>query len=180
MPEGLEVYILSKVLKDLGYVCSSFGKHLILTHPYTGELYDYSFGLAGKLKIEEGSLEIKKVNHPRIVSGDVIKINSIDELKSKLGVDWLSASKDELEVVIRSWLSRKKQIGALLIDQKEICGIGVAWASEILHIAKINPALKTNLLQFLDLINALLDAIIQVRDKFLKIYLQNLHSNQYL
>jgi formamidopyrimidine-DNA glycosylase len=100
------------------------------------------------------------------------KINNKNEVTEKLGLDWISATKEQLEVVIRSWLSRKKQIGALLIDQKEICGIGVAWASEILHISKIHPGLKTNLLQFLDLINGLLDAIISTRDKYIKIYSQ--------
>ena len=170
MPEGLEVFILAQVLKDIGYVCHSFGKHLVLKHPYTGEWYDYSFGLAGRVKINENSLELVKVNHPKIVSGEMKKINDIKEVQDKLGVDWLFATREKLEIVIRSWLSRKKQIGALLLDQKEICGIGVAWASEILNIAKINPGLKTNLLQFLDLINVLLDAMINVRDKMLKVY----------
>lgn len=172
MPEGLEVYILGKALGDVGIVCQAIGKHLIIKHPYTGEWHDYTFGLAGKIKIHEKTLEIKKVNHSRIVSGDVQKVNHIDDVKSKLGIDWLSATRSEFEVVVRSWLSRKKQIGSLLIDQKEICGIGVTWASEILHMAKINPGLKTNLLQFLDLIKGLLDAIISVREKYLKIYLQ--------
>uniref|UniRef100_A0A6C0KTR4 Formamidopyrimidine-DNA glycosylase H2TH DNA-binding domain-containing protein n=1 Tax=viral metagenome TaxID=1070528 RepID=A0A6C0KTR4_9ZZZZ len=170
MPEGIEVFILAKVLKDIGYVCHSLGKHLILTHPYTGELYNYTFGLAGRVKINEGSLELIKINHPRIVSGEMTKINNVKEVEEKLGIDWMFATREQLEIVIRSWLGRKKQIGALLIDQKEICGIGVTWASEILHISKIHPTLKTNLLQFLDLINGLLDAIISTREKYVKIY----------
>ena len=78
MPEGLEVFILSKVLKDMGYSCYSLGKHLILTHPYTGELLDYSFGLAGRVKINDDSLELKKINHPKIVSGSVEKVKDMD------------------------------------------------------------------------------------------------------
>ena len=174
MPEGLEIFILSKVLNDLGFVCEAYGKHLFLTHPYTGELFDFTFGLAGRLKISEKNLDIEKVNHPKIVSGGKEKIPNKKVILEKLGIDWIRATREDVEAVVRGWLSRKRQVGALLIDQKELCGIGVAWASEILNLSKISPGLKSNLLQCLNLVDKLVDSILAVRDKFLKIYLHSI------
>jgi formamidopyrimidine-DNA glycosylase len=177
MPEGLEVFILAIALKELGYVCFSKGKHVILKDPYSGEWFDYSFGLMGKVHIDEKNLTLHKIKHPKIVSGDKKLLKDEKELDSTLGLDWMTADKDQLETVVRSWLTKKRQIAALLLDQKEICGIGVAWGSEILHVAKIHPTTKTNLLQFLDLIDNLVSAIITIRDKFKKIYLETMPQN---
>lgn len=177
MPEGLEVYILSVALKELGYMCFAKGKHIILKDPYSGEWFDYSFGLMGKVFIDDKSLTLHKIKHPKMVSGDKKLLKDKNELDSTLGLDWLSAEKEALETVVRSWLSKKRQIGALILDQKEICGIGVAWGSEILKLAGIHPTLKTNLLQFLDLIENLVSAMISIREKFKKMYLESMPQN---
>ena len=122
-------------------------------------------------------MTLHKIKHPRIVSGDKKLLKDEKELDSTLGVDWMSANKEQLETVVRSWLSKKRQIAALLLDQKEICGIGVVWGSEILKHAQIHPTLKTNLLQFLDLIDNLVNAMITIRDKFKQIYLESMPQN---
>jgi formamidopyrimidine-DNA glycosylase len=173
MPEGLEVFILSKAMKSLGFECSSYGKHLLIKELHNGEKYDISFGLIGKIKLDK-NLKIQKIENNEIPSGDMKKINSYEEAKEKLGIDWVKATKEEISEIVYKWKNRKKQIGALLIEQNELCGIGVAWASEILHNAKINPTEKAHTLEFLNLIEPLINSIIYIRDKMIKNYLQNI------
>ena len=166
MPEGPEVYILSKALKDLAFETKSIGKHLLLTDWNNGEKLDYSFGLVGKIFLKD-DMSIEKITNPLIPSGN---ISTFQESKTNLGIDWMMASKEDLEVVVKSWLNRKKQIGALLLDQSEIAGIGVAWASEILFDCKISPTIKANMFTFLNLKDKFLDSLVSVRDKIKKIY----------
>lgn len=177
MPEGLEIFILSKALQDLGIQTEAYGKHLLLKDPYTGEIFDYTFGLAGKLHISEHNLSLTKINHPTLVSGSKDAISSFSQVKEKLGLNWITASKEDVLILVRSWIFRKRQIGALLIDQKEICGIGVAWASEILFQAGISPVLKSNLLDCLNLVDKLVESICNVRDKILPVYVKNISKN---
>ena len=49
MPEGPEVYILCLALKKYGINCKSYGKHLYISNIKE----DWSFGLNGKVKIDE-------------------------------------------------------------------------------------------------------------------------------
>ncbi len=178
MPEGLEIYILSKAFQDLGIQAEAYGKHLFLIDPYTGEKYDYTFGLAGKLHISEKNLSITKINHSTLVSGSKELVStSFQEKKEKLGLHWITASKEDICTIVNSWVKRKRQIGALLIDQKEICGIGVTWASEILFHAGVSPLLKSNLLDCLNLLEKLIESICSVRDKILPIYVQAIPQN---
>ena len=169
MPEGPEVYILAKSLKSLGYHVESCGKHILLKDWNTGINYDISFGIAGRLDVQVDKT-IKKIDHPNLPSGDMKIIESFNETKYALGVDWLTATRDEIKGVVDSWAHRKKQIGALLLDQHEICGIGVAWGSEILGECGIRPTEKANLLNFLNLSDSLVDSIINIREKIVKIY----------
>ena len=178
MPEGLEVFILSKALKELGFDCESHGKHLLIKDFYSGKMYDVSFGLAGKIFIDNDNMNIKKVVKEDVPCGDMKIINSFEEAKENLGVDWVKASKEDIEYVINSkWKDRKKQIGALLLEQNELCGIGVAWASEILYYANIHPSEKANTLEFLGVDKNLIESIILVRDFMLKKYLQSIKIN---
>jgi formamidopyrimidine-DNA glycosylase len=177
MPEGLEIYILSKALQDLGIRVEAYGKHLMVVDPYSGEKIDYTFGLAGKLHISDHNLTLTKINHPTIVSGSKEILSTFTEVKEKLGLHWVTASKEQVDQTVRGWLSRKRQVGALLVDQKEICGIGVAWASEILFRAGVSPVLKSNLLDYLDLRGKLVDSICEVRDTILPIYMKSIPQN---
>jgi formamidopyrimidine-DNA glycosylase len=176
MPEGPEVYILAKVLKTIGFDCDSVGKHLLLRDAITGELFDFSFGLAGRIALGE-KLEIKKINHPTLPSGNKLLIKTKEEVKNKLGLDWMNATKSEIRTVIERWCNRKKSVGALLLDQTEICGIGVAWGSEILNQSKIQPDIKSNLLDFLNLTDELVNAVYEIREQVRKLYLNSVEKD---
>jgi formamidopyrimidine-DNA glycosylase len=99
------------------------------------------------VSIDKDSLELshRKSHTP---CGGTMPFNSIEELieKNRLGIDITHSSIDIVEKRIGEWTKRKKAIGALLLDQSEIAGIGLAWACEILHQAKIAPDAKANLL----------------------------------
>ncbi len=131
MPEGPEIYILSKAInkyfENENYSYSK-GKHLRLLE--TNE--DWSFALNGTVRIEENNL--LKVESGFLFGEKV----SLEESKD-LGFDWLSASEEELNKEIEKWKKSKKKLAGLLLDQKLICGIGVAWGSEILFKARLNP-----------------------------------------
>jgi len=177
MPEGPEVYILAKVFKSIGFESDSIGKHLILRDAHTGELFDFSFGLGGKIKVED-NLSVSKINHRTLPSGYKLKVQKKKEVEDKLGVDWMKATKEEIEYIVKGWVKRKKQVGALILDQSEIAGIGVVWASEILHRAKIQPELKANLIEFLDLKDNLVDAIYEIGKRIKKVYLNSVEKDE--
>ena len=160
MPEGPEVFILGDVLRYLDLTIETYGKHL-LYKDNAGRCYDITFGLIGKIiviKTSEG-YDIQKVTNTPL-SGDIRHIPDFESIKSNLGVDWVTGSREDIERVVTSWTSRPKKIGALLLDQHEICGIGVAWGSEILHTAGISPIDLANTID----VNRLVDAIINKRD----------------
>jgi formamidopyrimidine-DNA glycosylase len=162
MPEGIEVYVLARVLKNIGIKCESYGKHLLLRDPHSGCLLDITFGLHGKISLTP-DFKISKICFENRPCGDVNEIHSFDDVKTKLGIDWISASRDELVGVVRSWLRRKKKISALLVDQKEISGIGRYWVSKILMHAVIDPGTHAHTLEFLGLVDPLVNSMIQVR-----------------
>ena len=166
MPEGPEVYILCEALKYLDLTVEPYGKHL-LYKDLDGRCYDITFGLYGKIfvsKTEKG-YDIQKTGCSPL-TGDIKHIQSFDYVKSKLGVDWISSSKDALLKVVQEWKVKSKKIAALLLDQHEICGIGVAWGSEILNKAGIHP---TELACNVD-IEKLVDAMIYIKNESISIY----------
>ena len=177
MPEGLEVYVLSKVLKNIGIECSSYGKHLIIKDPHSGQLQDMTFGLYGRLCLSH-DMKIKKTEVEGKPSGTVKNILSIGEVKTKLGDDWMTLTREKLIIIIRGWTHRKKQISSLLTDQSEIAGIGSYWVTKILKIAIIDPKLKANLLDFFNMVEPLAIAIIRVRDTAVKEFLTSVPKNE--
>ena len=176
MPEGPEVLMLSKAFKHLGFETEAIGKHLLIKDLHTGIRFDISFGLVGKITVDE-NLNITKVINNQLPSGDMKEIISFHEVAENLGIDWLSSSRSDIQNVVTKWTSRKKQIGSLLLDQHEICGIGIAWGSEILHKAGINPSEKANTFIFLSLTDPLIDAIISTKEKVIKLYSQVLKQD---
>lgn len=171
MPEGPEVYVLALALKSLGFSVEAYGKHLLIVDMENGNKLDISFGLAGGLKLTSFHLEKTVVQDKPC--GYIKVVENFDDVKHRsglFGLNWLTASREELKAVVTRWSQRRKQIGALLIDQHEICGIGVAWASEILFRAKILPTDKASWFEFLNLINPLVDALIEVRGEAIKKY----------
>ena len=157
MPEGLEVFMLGDVLRYLDIDVKTHGKHL-LYRDTAGRCYDITFGLVGKinlLKTSEG-YDIQKLTNTAL-SGDIRHIPDFESIVDNLGVDWVSGTREDIERVVSSWSTRSKKIGALLLDQHEICGIGVAWGSEILHVAGISPSAMANVIDTRKLVDAILD-----------------------
>ena len=63
-------------------------------------------------------------------------------------------------------------MGPLIIKQQQICGIGVAWGSEILHRANLNPNIPA---RHQDLTN-LAKVMIEVREEIKQIYMRELET----
>jgi formamidopyrimidine-DNA glycosylase len=62
----------------------------------------------------------------------------------KLGPDALAISADELQARLEH---SRRAIKVALLDQRAVAGIGNLYASEILHLAKIHPAKRCDLLK---------------------------------
>jgi formamidopyrimidine-DNA glycosylase len=177
MPEGIEVYVLSKVLKNIGVSCLSCGKHLLVKDPHTGKLLDISFGLLGRIHITK-DLNITKIYTDGKPCGSVVELSDFQEVVSKLGIDWMTSTRDELIQCVNSWGFRKKQIGSLLVDQSEIAGIGKFWVGVILEVAHLNKTIKSNLLNFLNVVGVLVDAMIKVREVVLENYMNSIQKDE--
>jgi formamidopyrimidine-DNA glycosylase len=75
-----------------------------------------------------------------------VRLYSADELARDLGPDKLGP--DALDVTPAEWHERLRATGreikVALLDQKLVAGIGNLYASEILHLARINPRRKAD------------------------------------
>jgi formamidopyrimidine-DNA glycosylase len=161
MPEFAECWTLGYVLDKLGIQNIIIGKHLIIKD------LDYSFGLNGHLKINN-DLDITHVGYG--IFGKVEKVEKVEKDKlNKLGLNFIYCNEKSLEKVIKSWKGRRKMIGALLIDQNYISGIGIAWASEILNLSNIKPDTKLCDLNEND-IDTLIKSMIKIRDESICVY----------
>lgn len=140
MPEGPEVWILAQAInRCFSPDCSTYssrGKHL--RNNETNE--DWSFGLSGRVRFNDKTKTIEKINIGYVTGS----IDSVAKTEPKLGIDWLSADPTQLQAEIQMWASSKKKLAGLMLDQSKICGIGVAWGSEILHVAGLRPDLPAN------------------------------------
>ena len=144
MPEGPEVWILSKAINSYyGFErTESYGKHLfIFNDDFKSGGQNWSFGLTGKVQIKDNN-ELIKISNGWI-NGDELVFNDYNNEKQKLGIDWLTSSKEELHKLVDSWIKSKKKLAALILDQTKISGIGVAWGSEILFKANLRPDMRT-------------------------------------
>lgn len=171
MPEGPEVWILSEAINKF-YHCEktiSYGKHLFVFNDETklhGE--NWSFGLTGTVEITDDNI-LKKIDSGWIY-GDKVEIN----LESQnLGINWLTCCKEELQKEVDSWIKSKKKMAVLILDQKKICGIGLAWGSEILFKAGLRPEMRA-CDQVLD---KLADSIIGIREEVKKMYSEQLDES---
>ena len=163
MPEGPEVWILSKMIN--GFYSNdntiSIGKHLIIKDMQE----DWSFGLNGKVKINENNVLVKV--ETGWIYGDK------KPFEKSIGLDWMTASKKELEEEVQKWTKSKKKLASLLLDQSKICGIGVAWGSEILYKAKLNPDLKACEQSLDKLVDSMIEIRIQIEDTYINLYYDN-------
>lgn len=168
MPEGPEIWILSEAInkhfntnKTIAY-----GKHLFFIE--NGE--NWSFGLTGKINLVNN--ELTKLNVGWI-NGEKTFFSDYNSEIQKLGINWLSSSEEDLNTEIGSWKKSKKKLAGLLLDQSKISGIGVAWGSEILYKAKLNPNIKACEQNLDNLVNCL----IEVREKIKMAYKEHLDNS---
>jgi formamidopyrimidine-DNA glycosylase len=172
MPEGPEVWILSKMINEyyLNNNTISIGKHLIIKDIQE----DWSFGLNGKVNINENN-ELVKVETGWI-NGE--KKQYDNKSVKELGLDWMTANKKELEEEVQKWTNSKKKLAILILDQTKICGIGVAWGSEILYNAKLNPNLKA-CDQLLDkLVDTMIEIRIKIQETYINLYNENIDNDK--
>ena len=163
MPEGPEVWILSKMINNYynDDNTTSIGKHLIIKDMKE----DWSFGLNGKVKINENNVLVKV--ETGWIYGDK------KPFEKSIGLDWMTASKKELEEEVQKWTKSKKKLASLILDQSKICGIGVAWGSEILYKAKLNPDLKACEQSLDKLVDSMIEIRIQIEDTYINLYYDN-------
>lgn len=162
MPEGPEIWILSKAVNKFysNDNTISYGKHLIVKDIKE----NWSFGLNGKVGISPFN-ELIKIDGGWI-NGDKIKYTEYQDSIKELGLDWMTASKEELEKEVDKWIKSKKKLGGLILDQTRISGIGVAWGSEILFKADLRPDIKA----CDQVLNKLVDSMIEIRKKVQETY----------
>ena len=170
MPEGPEVWILSKAINEYYKTnkTTSVGKHLLVNEINE----NWSFGLTGKILISNSD-NLMKINSGWIF-GDQENYENKDEVLAKLGIDWMKATKEELEKEVDSWIKSKKKLAGLILDQSKICGIGVAWGSEILFKANLRPDMRA----CDQVLNKLVDSMIEIRKKIQTEYENELIANK--
>jgi formamidopyrimidine-DNA glycosylase len=162
MPEGPEVWILNEAI-NLYYgdnFSQYIGKHIII------ENICWSFGLKGKIKINEETNELFKPSENDWIHG----VNEVFDINFKFGLDWLTCL--DLSLVIEKFKKSKSKLGSLLINQKYIAGIGVAWGSEILHRAGLRPDIPSNCQD----LSTLLPALYSIREEIKQLYLNELEN----
>ncbi len=178
MPEGPEVWILSKAINlyykedyenKHNFKSASLGKHLI----FHDLKESWSFGLTGQVHINEPDNILYK-NETGWLYGEKTEYTN-DNLKTELGIDWMEDSVDSLRAEVERWVNTKKRalLAGLMLNQKFICGIGVAWGSEILFRAGLRPDLRV-CDQNLD---KLVDTMIEVRKEIKELYETYLLNN---
>lgn len=162
MPEGPEVWALAYCLKKLGLECESYGKHLFCNG------IDYSFGLSGGMRISN-NLKLTKVNRGFVYGS----ANECESLLKTAKCDWMNSTKKEITEIVEKWKMEKPKhkIISLLKDQTEICGLGVAWISEIMHESKLPIVATTKQINEL-----LIDSICNIRDSVKSLYQSKVDS----
>ena len=162
MPEGPEIWILSKAINSFYLTDNtlSYGKHLIVKDIKE----NWSFGLNGKVCISPFN-ELIKIDSGWI-NGDIIKYTDYQDSIKCLGLDWITACKEELEKEVAKWIKSKKKLAGLILEQPRISGIGVAWGSEILFKADLRPDVRA----CDQILNKLVDSMIEIRKKVKETY----------
>jgi formamidopyrimidine-DNA glycosylase len=172
MPEGPEVWILSKAVNDhfKDNTSISYGKHLFILDAKE----NWSFGLSGKVQLNDNN-ELVKVNAGWLY-GDQAKYENLQDEIAKLGINLMTADEKLIAEEVSKWFKSKKKLAGLMLDQSKISGIGVAWGSEILFKAGLRPDMRScdqNL-------SNLVDSILYIRNKIKNIYENELKDKEFL
>lgn len=165
MPEGPEIWILSEAINKLYHAekTKAYGKHLfVFSSENEGE--NWSFGLTGKVCITDDN-NLIKINSGWIY-GEQTKFNDYLLESNKLGINWLTCSKEDLHKEVDMWIKSKKKLAGLMLDQSKISGIGVAWGSEILFSAGLRPDMRA----CDQVLNKLADSMFEIREKIKFLY----------
>lgn len=172
MPEGPEVWILSKAINDYykKEAAISYGKHLFILE----KKENWSFGLTGNVcfDINNGLVKVET----GWLNGGQVKYDSLNNELDKLGIDFMTADDNLIREEVDKWIKSKKKLAGLMLDQTKISGIGVAWGSEILLKAGLRPDMRTcdqNL-------STLADSILYIRNKINNIYEKELKEPETL
>lgn len=178
MPEGPEVWILNKAICQYygENISTSIGKHLIVQSGYNQENNSiiWSFGFDGKILIDENNKLFKPMEENWIFGKNEI-LGSSGNIREQLAlsnVDWMTSSQEELNDFVKKLSKVRGKLGPALINQNKICGIGVAWGSEILHRAGLRPDESAN---YQDLSN-LAHVMIEIREEIKQIYEDELNK----
>lgn len=164
MPEGPEVFLLTFHLQKLGLNCFSYGKHLFIDEGNNEKIRDISFGLYGKVYFANNKLD--KIKAGPVSGDDKIIDKSARNTNFGFGPDFMTMSKDDFEKFVNTKLAiSKRQLATFLLDQDEIAGLGVAWISEIAHIADLTDSDLSHKCNNLDELKRyrLIDAMFQVQ-----------------
>jgi formamidopyrimidine-DNA glycosylase len=170
MPEGPEIWILSKAINEYysQQKTKAYGKHLFLLD----KKENWSFGLTGNVEINDSNNELVKLDIGWIY-GDKIKYENLNDETEKLGIDFMTADETLIRAEVDKWIKSKKKLAALILDQSKISGIGVAWGSEILSRAELRPDMRT----CDQVVNKLSDSILYIREQIKNIYEKELKEN---
>jgi formamidopyrimidine-DNA glycosylase len=164
MPEGPEVWILSKAVNEFYKKdrTISYGKHLFILD----KSENWSFGLTGNVALDDyNENELVKIETGWI-NGDQVKYENLNNELDKLGIDFMTADENLIRHEVDKWIKSKKKLAALILDQTKISGIGVAWGSEILFRANLRPDMRT----CDQVLNKLADSILYIREQIKNIY----------
>lgn len=172
MPEGPEVWILNKAIcRYYGEnISTSIGKHLIVQFGYNQENYNiiWSFGLNGKISINENNKLYKPVEENWIFGKNEIlgPTENICDQISLSNIDWMTATIEELNNFVNKLSKVRGKLGPALINQTKICGIGIAWGSEILYKAGLRPDYSANQQD----LSKLAETMIEIREEIKILY----------
>lgn len=164
MPEGPEVWILSKAINNFykKNKTTSYGKHLFILD----KSENWSFGLTGNVAFNDNEKnELIKIKNG-LIDGNQVKYENLDCELNKLGVDFMTSDENLIRNQVNKWIKSKKKLAALILDQTMISGIGVAWGSEILFKAGLKPDIKA----CDQVLHNLAHSILYVREQIKNVY----------
>jgi len=159
MPEGPEVYLITQELRrhlDIKKFSDVFckGKNIFIVLA-NRTVYHCHLGLTGRwiynnstdaLKYETAQLDTGKEGYAHFVDPrkigffNQISVQEMNAAVSELGPDVRSITFEDLVAGISK--RQRSMIGAVLLDQKILSGIGNYLRSEVLYYARIDPRRK--------------------------------------
>lgn len=129
----------------------AWGKHLFCTWS-TGEILHVHLGLIGKFRPVPADTPSRDTIRLRLVGNDVawdltgpqtcalINPSELDDVVAKLGPDPLRRGAKRRDEFVSRFTSTRRAVGAVLLDQGVIAGIGNVYRAELLFLMGIHPA----------------------------------------